>query len=494
MFEAVELGQSVSKAEYKQQEVLFRTRLGELQRELEAAKIPTLIIVAGFGGAVKGDVVNRLNKWLDSRGMETHAFWDETDEELQRPDYWRFWKRLPRSGSISVMFGGWYADPMERHISGKCTDSELDEATRRINQTERMLTEDGMQIIKLWLHVSHQAHVRRMKKKLKSKDQVPAFEGRLLTEKQYQHSLVTAERVLRITDTGKSPWHLLEADDRRFCELSVARVLQASLERRLQKHADTGAQIELPEPEFESESANLTILDKVDLELFLSREDYKQQLSKIQKRVHELSWQMFLANRSLVLVFEGWDAAGKGGVIRRIISSVDARLYRVISIAAPTDEEHAHHYLWRFWRQLPRSGYMTIYDRSWYGRVLVERIEGFASSDEWRSAYLQINHFEEQLMDHGIVLQKFWLHISPEEQLRRFKDREQTPWKRHKITDEDWRNREKWGEYKAAVNDMITHTSTGGAPWHLVPANCKLYARIDVLRTVCRAMEEALQL
>jgi polyphosphate kinase 2 (PPK2 family) len=180
-------------------------------------------------------------------------------------------------------------------------------------------------------------------------------------------------------------------------------------------------------------------------------------------------------------------------VIRRLISPVDARLYRVISVAAPTDEELAHHYLWRFWRQVPRSGYMTLYDRSWYGRVLVERVEGFASPDEWRSAYLQINHFEEQLTDHGIILQKFWLHISPEEQLRRFKDREKTPWKKHKITDEDWRNREKWDDYRAAVNDMIGHTSTSNAPWHLIPANNKLYARIRVLKTVCKAMEKALE-
>lgn len=495
MFEAVELGQKISKSEYKKQEVLLRTRLGELQRELAEAKVPTLIIVHGFGGSVKGDVVNRLNKWLDSRGMETHAFWDETDEELERPNYWRFWRHLPRAGTISVMFGGWYGDPLEQHIRGQINDSELDEATRRINQTERMLSEGGMNIIKLWLHVTHKKHVKRMKKKLRSKVQIPAFEGIRLTEKEYRHSLVSAERMLRITDTGRCPWHLLEADDRRYCELSVASVLQEMMERSLKKLAAMPVRIELPEHEpGPIDDASLTILDKIDLTLSLEPDEYRERLHELQDRLHQLSWQMFLAHRSVVLVFEGWDAAGKGGVIRRIISPVDARLYRVISIAAPTDEELAHHYLWRFWRQLPRSGYMTIYDRSWYGRVLVERIEGFASPDEWRSAYLQINHFEEQLMDHGILLMKFWLHISPEEQLRRFKDREQTPWKQHKITSEDWRNREKWDEYKTAVNDMIAHTSTGNAPWYTVPANNKPYARIYVLEKVCRAMEDALGL
>jgi polyphosphate:AMP phosphotransferase len=493
MFEAVELGQKLKKEEFKKQEKLIRTRLNELQRELLAANIPTLIIVAGVEGAGKGDVVNRLNKWLDTRGIQTHAFWDETDEELERPDYWRYWKRMPASGAISVMFCGWYGDPIVQHMRGEITESGLDEATRRINQTERMLCQDGMLIIKLWLHLSHKKHVKRVKKKLDTKTRVPALEGNLLNKEQYKSLLSTAERTLRSTDTGASPWHLVEADDGRFRDMSVAMALQESMERRLKQQIITDVHVEMPEPVTPSGEHALTILDKVDLDAALTEKEYREKLKHYQHRIHELSWKAFLSHRSTVLVFEGWDAAGKGGVIRRLISPVDARLYRVISVAAPTDEELAHHYLWRFWRQVPRSGYMTLYDRSWYGRVLVERVEGFASPDEWRSAYLQINHFEEQLTDHGIILQKFWLHISPEEQLRRFKDREKTPWKKHKITDEDWRNREKWDDYRAAVNDMIGHTSTSNAPWHLIPANNKLYARIRVLKTVCKAMEKALE-
>ena len=168
----------------------------------------------------------------------------------------------------------------------------------------------------------------------------------------------------------------------------------------------------------------------------------------------------FEKKRSSVVVFEGWDAAGKGGNIRRITAAIDPRTYRVISIAAPTDEEKAHHYLWRFWRHVPRAGYVTIYDRSWYGRVLVERVEGFARPDEWSRAYLEINDFEQQLVDHGIVLAKFWLHIDAKEQLRRFRERESVAWKQHKIAAEDWRNREKWDAYEEAVNDMVARTST----------------------------------
>jgi polyphosphate kinase 2 (PPK2 family) len=186
------------------------------------------------------------------------------------------------------------------------------------------------------------------------------------------------------------------------------------------------------------------------------------------------------------------DAGGKGGAIRRITNAIDARLYQTIPIAAPTDEEKDHHYLWRFWRHIPRSGRVTVYDRSWYGRVLVERVEGFATEAEWKRAYLEINEFEEQLVESGIILFKFWMHIGQDEQLRRFKAREEVPYKQHKITDEDWRNREKWDQYKAAVNEMVIRTSTEYAPWELIPGNDKPYARIAVLQTICGGLRKAL--
>ena len=197
--------------------------------------------------------------------------------------------------------------------------------------------------------------------------------------------------------------------------------------------------------------------------------------------------------RSATLVFEGWDAAGKGGAVRRVVQAMDAREYRIIPVSAPTDEEKAHHYLWRFWRHLPRLGGTTVYDRSWYGRVLVERVEGFASRAEWMRAYQEINDFEEQLVDFGIVLIKFWLHISNEEQLRRFREREEMPWKRHKITPEDYRNREKWAEYELAANDMIGRTSTEYAPWTLVEGNDKRFARVKVLETVVERLAADLE-
>ena len=234
------------------------------------------------------------------------------------------------------------------------------------------------------------------------------------------------------------------------------------------------------------------MLDSVRIDRTVSEADYRKRLAKYQDRLYRLSWKAHNTGRSVVAIFEGWDAAGKGGAIRRLTAAMDARLYNVISVAAPTDEEKAQHYLWRFWRQVPRNGYVTIYDRSWYGRVLVERVEGFASLDEWSRAYREINDFEEQLHRHGIILAKFWVHITPEEQLRRFKEREITPWKQHKITEEDWRNRQRWGDYAQTITDMVEKTSTTYAPWTLVPGNDKKVSRLEIIKTLCGRLEKAL--
>ena len=219
---------------------------------------------------------------------------------------------------------------------------------------------------------------------------------------------------------------------------------------------------------------------------------YKKELHQAQGELGLLSRRLRKEKRSLILVFEGPDAAGKGGAIRRLTAAMDARDYQVISIAAPTDEERAHPYLWRFWRYLPPTGRVSIYDRSWYGRVLVERVEGFARPDQWQRAFEEINAFEEQLIEHGLILVKFWLAITPDEQLRRFQDRQDTPYKQHKITAEDWRNRDRWDAYEAAACDMIEKTGTESAPWVLVEGNNKEWARVKVLKEVVRRVQSAL--
>ena len=493
MFESVELGQSLSKKDFKAQEPEVRAQLLELQRQLRDAKIATLIIVAGVEAAGKGDVVNRLNKWFDSRGVQTHAFWDETDEEKERPDNWRFWKRMPARGAIGIMFGGWYWDPLRDRAKGKIDDNILDDISRSISEHERMLSQDGMLIIKLWFHLSKKTHAQRMKKRHELQKHIKGLPAEGTGVETYDGFLMAAERCIRLTDSGKCPWHLVESDDKWFRDHEVGRILVSMMHQRIegQRVGDRRAQVHELSMPFDSNS--LTILDHVDLTKTLSPEEYKKLLKHYKARLHELAWQAYAAKKSTMVVFEGWDAAGKGGTIRRMTSAIDARLFRSISIAAPTDEERDHHYLWRFWRHVPRAGYMTIYDRSWYGRVLVERVEGYAEHYEWMRAYREINTFEEQLVNHGIVLIKFWLHISPEEQLRRFKEREELSWKQYKITEEDWRNREKWNDYKQAVKMMVEHTSTGLAPWSLIPADDKLFARVEVLKTVCNQLKKSLE-
>ena len=488
MFEAVELGKKISKQEYEAEEPLLHTRLLKAQRTLRETDIPVIIIVSGVEGAGKGEVVNRLNKWLDTRGIETSAFWEESDEERERPAYWRFWRRLPARGRIGIMFGSWYTSPIIDYVYGRIDNAEYERQLHRITEFEHMLTQDGALIVKFWFHLSREDQRKKLEKDKK--------EGRISPilkkfSRRYAEFASASEHALRMTDQGECAWHLVEAADRRYRDLTVGRVLLEALEQRL-------AEEDRPRPpappelrEMEEDRLN-TILDHVDLSRTITAKSYDRLLKKHQRRLYELTWHAKKKQRSTIAVFEGWDAAGKGGAIRRLTAAMDARLYKVISVASPSDEEIAHHYLWRFWRHLPRAGYVTIYDRSWYGRVLVERVEGLATEEEWQRSYQEINDFEEQLHEHGIILSKFWLHIDKDEQLRRFREREKTPWKEYKITDEDWRNREKWDDYRDAVNDMVAHTSTEYAPWILMPANDKRLARVEVVKTVCRRLEAVL--
>lgn len=493
MFEAIELGQKLSKKAFKEAEKSFRTELLMLQQQLAEADIAALIVIAGVEGSGKGDAVDSLNKWFDNRGIITHAFWDETDEEKSRPEYWRYWMSLPPRGSISIAFGGWYWDPIYRHSQGDIDEAGLDEASHRIKELESMLHHDGLLIIKLWFHLSKKTFRVRIKKRSEAAKHLRMKNDDEHGGVKYAPFANSAERVIRRTDTGVAPWHLIEAEDRWFRDVSVAETIKHSMQQRLNEHRVSDRRAAMANPIVSIDETPITILDQLDMNKVLSKSDYKDQLDAWQSKLSQLAWQAYDAGHSTVIVFEGWDAAGKGGAIRRVTNPIDARLYRSISVAAPTDEELAHHYLWRFWRQIPRAGYMSLYDRSWYGRVLVERVEGFAQTNEWMRSYQEINDFEEQLVESGIVVLKFWLHITPEEQLRRFEERQQIPWKQHKLTEEDWRNREKWDEYAQAVNEMVLRTSTGKAPWTLIPANDKYFARVEILKTVCERLATSLK-
>ena len=491
MFEAVELHKKIEKSVFNSEVATLRTELLKAQEALKESGIPVIVIISGVEGAGKSEVVNRINEWLDARWIRNHAFWDETDEERMRPTQWRFWRAMPPKGSMAVMFGSWYTQPIIRHALGDWDQARLDAEMGQIEQLERMLCDDGALIIKLWFHLSSKAQQRRIKDKKQRRV------GKLAKKfaKSYQAFADTSARAIRLTDSGQAPWHLIDAEDRRYRDLKTGKLLLLKLQEAMAaKAAQKGdAAAARKESRTSAPLSGKSVLDGVDVERTVEEAEYRKELQKYQDQLYKLSWKAHNAGRSVVALFEGWDAGGKGGAIRRLTSAMDARLYSVISVAAPTDEEKAHHYLWRFWRHLPRDGYVTIYDRTWYGRVLVERVEGFATLEEWSRSYREINDFEEQLCRHGIIMAKFWVHITPEEQLRRFKEREITPWKQHKITEEDWRNRQRWGDYAQAITDMVEKTSTSYSPWTLVPGNDKKISRLTIIKTVCERIKQALE-
>ena len=301
--------------------------------------------------------------------------------------------------------------------------------------------------------------------------------------------------MLAETDTTEAPWTIVEATDREYRLLKTFKTVVDAMQRSLDaRAAQPAAAVRRPRASImvPALKAQPSLLDRVDLSRRLDEKKYEQELPKLQIRLRELQFHSYEAGIATVVVYEGWDAAGKGGNIRRLTELLDPRAYTVVPIAKPEGDEASHHYLWRFWRHLPRAGFLTIFDRSWYGRVLVERVEGFATDDEWQRAYQEIREFERSLTNSGTVLVKFWLHTSVEEQLRRFQEREEIEYKRYKITPEDWRNREKMDVYLPAVTQMLQETSTREAPWTIVEAEDKSWARVRTLRTLCERLEDAL--
>jgi polyphosphate:AMP phosphotransferase len=492
MFENAELGHTLDKADYKQQLPALRSALLEAQRQLAEAPFSVIIVVNGMPAAGKSETVNTLLEWLDARGIQTHAHRKLSDEERQRPPLWRYWRDLPARGRIGIFFGGWDAGPLMDHVSGRLDMPDFDQILDRLIELERMLHREDTLIVKYWMHLSHDALRKRLHKLESDSDtrwQVTREDRKLF--RRYDRLRSSAEHMIRRTSTGESPWHVIDSLDRRYRNLTTGQVLLEALQSRLEQVRNEPPR---PKPARQAlTTPRVNILNRLDLSPSLSGKDYKKELRQGQGELARLTRLLREAGRSAILVFEGPDAGGKGGAIRRLTGAMDARDYRVMSVSAPTDEEKAHPYLWRFWRSLPTAGRAAMFDRSWYGRVLVERVEGFATPEEWQRAYGEINDFESQQIDFGTILVKFWLAISPEEQLRRFEDRETTPYKQYKLTAEDWRNRGRWDAYEAAACEMIDRTSTEEAPWVLVEANDKKYARIKVLKTVLERLEEGLK-
>jgi polyphosphate:AMP phosphotransferase len=474
-----------SKAEFKAATPNLRVDLVNAQYRLKDAAFSVIILLAGPDRIGCEQVVDRLHEWMDGRYLDTWFADKPSDEEASRPRLWRLWRNMPAKGRTGVMVGATLTDIIGERLGGNSRngDGALSRLIEHFTALDRLLLADGTVVLKFWLDIPAKA----MKKRLKdfAENNAPYVEDLdYVILKHYKAAQPIISELL--TRTGvQLPWLEIDGRDERARDLQIARKVLEAIESRLDKAPAVAHEPGISEPV-------PSHLDAVDLGVSLAYTDYRESIERLQGRLHGLSLEMRRQGLGVVLAFEGWDAAGKGGVIRRIAHAMSARDCKVMPIAAPTDEELAHHYLWRFWRRLPRDGHMRIFDRSWYGRVLVERVEKLAQESEWRRAYDEINDFENQLLEHGHLVLKFWLHIDPDEQLKRFKAREQTPYKKYKITADDYRNREQWPAYIEALNEMVEHTSKPAAPWHLIAANDKRWARVKVLEILCDSLEAAL--
>ena len=475
-----ELDCGVPTRQYKKLEAELCMELIAAQERLQQAPFPTLIVLGGFVGAGTGEASNVLRQWLGSHRLAVCAFEPPSAEERERPEYWRYWLSLPPKGTIGLYLNGWYERPLRDLAHGRRDERD------RIAAFENALVVDGALLIKLWIHLDKEARQHR----IAALERDPLTRWRVTAGareglKYYDEFKRASDRLLKKTNLSGAHWQVVEGRDPHYT-LVMGRAVRDAIGRHL-------AQKSRPKLVGSDWPAAPHVLTELDMKKRVPKKEYRDLLEQYQGRLYRLTQKARRKGVSTVLVFEGADAAGKGGVIQRLTAALDVCTYQIVRITAPTEEEHAQHYLWRFWRHLPRAGRMTIFDRSWYGRVLVERVEGFADEAAWQRAYGEINDFEEQLTDHGIVVAKYWIHIDKDEQLRRFKARQATPHKHWKITAEDWRNREKWDDYEAAVDDMIARTHTTTARWTLVEGNDKRFARLKVIETLCQQLERALK-
>jgi polyphosphate:AMP phosphotransferase len=496
MLERVDLGRKVDKQTYKREVGPLREALAVLPQRLKEAGLPVVILFDGWGAAGKGSLIAQLIENFDPRGFRVYSNAEPEPFEQRRPLLWRYWQELPERGQISVLDRSWYQEVSIHRVEENLSPEELLRRINSIKTMERQLTDDGCLVLKFFLHISQQEQKARFDKLDADKDtEWRVTERDRRRNRDYDTYFQAFDEMIGYTDTPNAPWHVLACHDKRAARLDlfniVLREVEAALARKEQQAFTPAGNGEIVLPQT-FRLCPTPRLDEVDLSKKLEREEYKKELKSLQERLSELHNRLYRKKVPVIIGYEGWDAAGKGGNIKRLTAAMDPRGYEVVPIASPSREELAHQYLWRFWRRLPKTGHIAIFDRTWYGRVMVERIEGLCTEADWRRAYREINEFERELSDWGAVVLKFWLHIDQDEQLARFNDRQNTPEKRWKITDEDWRNREKWPRYEEAVNDMLRYTSTDFAPWHIIESQDKRYGRIKALKIVIEALEKRL--
>jgi polyphosphate kinase 2 (PPK2 family) len=517
MLKDTDLSKKLAKGEYKSTMDALGVRLGEAQRACRDEQVPVIVLFEGWSASGKGSRIGTLIRSLDPRGFEVFTIQTPTEEERLHPYMWRFWRRTPAAGRIHVFDRSWY----RILIRGREEDeAPLPDPVRDVVSFEKMLADAGVVFVKFFLHVSRKEQKKRLDALAAKPDTAwRVTEADRMQNRDYDDHVERFARVLEETGHAQAGWTVIEADDGRYADAKVCLVVAEAMEEAAGKaRARRGAAEATPaelrfagaaeaqlaelrlagaqESKFadaQPAGAHTSPLASVVSWQAMERPEYSRRLKDAQKSLGLLHSAMYLQRVPAAAVFEGWDAAGKGGAIKRLVARLDPRGYKVAPSSAPNDIERAHHYLWRYWNEAPKAGHLTVFDRSWYGRVMVERIEGFCTPEEWKRSFREINEFEEQLVDSGVILMKFWLHIDPNEQLRRFEGRMGDPVKQWKITDEDWRNRDKWEQYLEAVDEMLFRTSTAYAPWTIVEADNKLYARVKVVETVRRQLESRLK-
>ena len=506
MLGEVELSKKMDKEEYDKLIPDMRLKLGALQRTANQAKIPTMIVFEGWHASGKSLMVNELLRAMDPRCFTMHAINDPTRVEALKPFMWRFWTKTPPGGITGIFDQSWYNRLLEEkaNIDGKkkpLSSRKEQDVISQIIEFEKVLATGGGSeqanpylILKFFLDISKKKQKKRLKKLDDSR--VSAFLENKSGWKQhmnYGRYKRVIDRMIELTDAEYAPWIIVEADNWRFATVkvyeSVIDAFQKSLLRANPARVK-GKKMAAVAP-IEKEVAG-SILNEIDPNKSMPDDEYHERLKTCQQELSELQMMAFKKKLPVVIAYEGMDASGKGGNIKRLAESLDPRGYEVIPIGAPTDIEKSHHYLWRFWIHFPSKGYFTIFDRTWYGRVLVERVEGFTPEKYWRKAYDEINQMEEALSDNGTAVIKFWLNIDPKTELERFKSRETDTNKQWKIDPNDWKDRSKWDQYMIAANEMLYHTSTTHAPWHVIPSDDKHYSRITAMDIIIDTIKKAL--
>ena len=477
----------LDKSERKSETVRLQEKLVSQQQSIREAGLPVIVLVEGWSAAGKGSLINLLISEMDPRFYSVVSPKTVPENEERYPFLYKYFGAIPENGKFLFLDAGWMEETVRRHLRREITGTEYERRVESCNIFERQLRDNGYVVVKLFLHISQEEQLRRITALREDRDtEWRVTEEDLWQNREYDRFLRGYDEFMEDTEEY-SPWHVLDAEGRRRrlygALLAVTDAVDAALKAGRYSGQPTGKKFPLlPMPKLSEVDLSAAVADE---------EEYKRELDKLQNKLSALHNRIYRKRIPVILCYEGWDAAGKGGNIRRIAYPLDPRGFDVLPIASPEPHELARHYLWRFWTRLPRSGHVAIFDRTWYGRVMVERIEGFCSEDDWRRAYGEINEFEKELTDWGAVVLKFWIHIDQDTQLERFNARQSNPEKQWKITDEDWRNREKWPLYEEAVEEMLQKTSTEYAPWHIIESKDKKYARLKTLRIVTDALEKA---